>query len=413
LNHIGSQKIETERLILRKYSADDAILLYRNWANDPDVFEFTRMLPHQNLDDTREFVERMMSGYGEPDYYRWVVALKERGEPIGVIGLVSVSEFDQACSCGYSIGKPFWSKGYGTEALAALIRFAFIDVGYNRMEAYHSLRNMASGKVMEKAGMTNEGRAQQKYKSTQGFFEDCDIYGIIKDDFLASGHLIEMRDFFNTRAQTYNHYHLMHIGGGMESKDRIAFYLPEDTKSLIDFGIGTGLELKEILKRFPDIAVTGLDTAENMLAILRESYPGQNIELLCMSYFDFDFQEKRYDAAISVMTLHHYTHAVKLSLYRKIFEGICDNGVYIECDYMLSEFEYENPQELEEFYFSEYRRLKAEQRLEDGLEYHYDTPCTVANQIKLLMEAGFKNVREVWRKGNTVTIIAEKGGRLQ
>jgi len=220
--------------------------------------------------------------------------------------------------------------------------------------------------------------------------------------------LEEMSAFFNTRAEIYNEKHVEGIAGGIESKKIIASFLPEHTRTLIDFGIGTGLELEEIFKRFPDAEVTGLDIAENMLELLKETYPAQNIHAHCASYLDYDFGKSRYDVALSVMTLHHYEHEVKTDLYRKIYDCIKPNGVYLECDYMLSEQEFENAQELEDLYFSEYKRYIDEQGLSENEEYHYDRPCTVSNQKKMLSAAGFKNIREVWCTGSTVILIADK-----
>ena len=220
--------------------------------------------------------------------------------------------------------------------------------------------------------------------------------------------LEEMSAFFNSRAEIYNVKHVEVISGGIESKQVIASFLPEHTKSIIDFGIGTGLELEEIFKRFPDIEVTGLDVAENMLKLLKESYPDKNIRTYCESYLDYDFGKSCYDAALSVMTLHHYEHEVKTNLYRRIYDCIKLNGIYLECDYMLSEQEFENAQELEDLYFSEYKRYMNEQGLNEDEEYHYDRPCTVSNQKKMLSEAGFKNIREVWRRGSTVILTADK-----
>ena len=219
--------------------------------------------------------------------------------------------------------------------------------------------------------------------------------------------LEEMSAFFNNRAEVYNTVHLEHIGG-MESKQAVASFLPEHTKTIIDFGIGTGLELEAIFKRFPDVEITGVDIAENMLQLFKESYSDKKVDLHVASYLEYDFGSARYDAALSVMTLHHYNHEVKTSLYRKIFTCIKQNGVYIECDYMLSEHEYKNAQEMENFYFREYSRLKDEQGISDNREYHYDTPCTVTNQTNMLFNAGFSRVEEVWRKGNVVVLVAYK-----
>ena len=219
--------------------------------------------------------------------------------------------------------------------------------------------------------------------------------------------LEEMSDFSNHRAPIYDEKHLEHIGG-MESKLIIASFFPSHARTMLDLGIGTGLELEAIFKRFPEIEITGLDIAEDMLKLLVEKYPDKKIQSHCKSYLDYDFGNALYDVALSVMTLHHYNHKIKTNLYRRIHNSLKHNGVYIECDYMLSEHEYENPQKAEDFNFSEFERLKKEQGIVDNREYHYDTPCTVPNQKKMLLEAGFKNVKEVWRQKAVVILVAYK-----
>ena len=220
--------------------------------------------------------------------------------------------------------------------------------------------------------------------------------------------LEEMSTFFNNRAEIYDTVHPTHLAGGLESKNIIASFLPDHTKTLIDFGIGTGLELEAIYRRFPDIEVTGLDIADQMLERLKEKYPDKNIKLRRESYLDYDFRACHYDAAISLMTLHHYGHKTKTDLYRKICNCLEANGVYIECDYMLHEDDYENAQETEDFNFSEYKRLRDELGVTGGKEYHFDTPCTVANQKKILLDAGFSEIKEAYHVGNTVILIANK-----
>jgi tRNA (cmo5U34)-methyltransferase len=217
-----------------------------------------------------------------------------------------------------------------------------------------------------------------------------------------------MSVFFDTRAHKYDTAHVGHLDGGIDSKHIIASFLPNHTKSVIDLGIGTGLELEAIFKRFPDIEVTGLDIAGNMLQRLRERYLGKNIRLYQESYLDFDLGRSCYDAALSVMTLHHYSRETKVRLYRRIYDCIKRGGVYIECDYMLTEPEHEDAQALEAFYFSEFERLKKEQGLSGEKEYHYDTPCTVATQLKLLLRAGFSSAEVVKQWKNSAVIRAGK-----
>ena len=140
----------------------------------------------------------------------------------------------------------------------------------------------------------------------------------------------------------------------------------------------------------------------------KKKYPDKNITLYRESYLNYDFGDCRYDAAISLMTLRHYNHEVKTDLYRKICGCLEPNGVYIECDYMLHEDDYENAQETEDFNFSEYKRLKDELGVAENKEYHFDTPCTVANQKRMLLDSGFAEVKEAWHVGNVVILIANK-----
>ena len=219
--------------------------------------------------------------------------------------------------------------------------------------------------------------------------------------------LEEMGAFFDARSDTYDEVHVGHIDGGMEGKRVTADYLPENCRTLLDLGIGTGLELESIFQRFPALTVTGIDLSGEMLRLLREKYPGKHLDLHQMSYFDYDMGESRFDAALTVMTLHHYTHEVKTDLYRRILRSLKPGGIYIESDYMIP-MEEEDPQGLEDFYFAEYDRMVREQGLDRDFEYHYDTPCTVENQQKMLLDAGFSQVEVVWQQGFTAVITAKK-----
>ena len=218
--------------------------------------------------------------------------------------------------------------------------------------------------------------------------------------------LTEMRSFFNDLAPEYDKIIIDKSDADLEGKQLVASFIPEYAKSLIDFGIGTGLELEAIFAKFPNIEVTGLDISENMLKLLRDKYIAQNINLHCESYLDYDFGVKQYDVALSIKTLHHYDHNVKTALYKKIHACLNEGGVYIECDKMVLN------QEEEDFHFAEYEQLKQKQGIYDNQAYHYDTPCTLSNQKRMLLTAGFSNVKEVWRKeserGLIVILVSEK-----
>lgn len=181
LNHKGTIKIETDRLILRRFSIDDASSMFNNWASDPDVCKYMRWTPHKNKEETKKILSDSLDSYNKEFFYKWAITLKE-GEPIGSIGLFVVNENDLCGDVAYCIGRKYWGQGIVTEALKAILSFAFEIVGFNRIETYHSINNPASGRVMQKSGMIFEGLAKQKYKSIFGF-EDSNMYSIIKEDF--------------------------------------------------------------------------------------------------------------------------------------------------------------------------------------------------------------------------------------
>lgn len=181
LSHSGTIRIESEHLILRRFRMEDVSAIFYNWTNDPQVSLFMRSKPHKTMQETRELVEKWLSQYSNPSFYRWGIELKSDGSLVGAIRLTTVNEGDSCADVGYCIGRRYWGQGIATEALSAVIYFAFERVGYNRVEAYHAAENPASGRVMEKAGMRYEGFARQKYCSNRGF-EDCRMYAILKCD---------------------------------------------------------------------------------------------------------------------------------------------------------------------------------------------------------------------------------------
>lgn len=211
-----------------------------------------------------------------------------------------------------------------------------------------------------------------------------------------------MNDFFTARADGYDEHMIKNVEGCKEGYIKMAELLPKEVNEILDLGCGTGLELDEIFKTKPFINVTGIDLTQAMLDKLKQKHPDKNLSLINASYFDYDFGISKYEAAVSFQTLHHFSHEDKLKLYIKIFKSLKTNGQYIECDYMV-----ESQQE-EDFYYSENKRIRKEQNIPDGEFYHYDTPCTIDNQIKLLSEAGFKDIKMNCRVGNTTIIVARR-----
>lgn len=214
--------------------------------------------------------------------------------------------------------------------------------------------------------------------------------------------LEKMADFFTARVDEYDNHMMNDVVGCKEGYIKMAELLPETVVNLLDLGCGTGLELDEIFKIRPNIKVTGVDLSKAMLGILKQKHPNQDLTLINANYFDYDFGIERFDAAISFQTMHHFSHEQKIKLYSRVYSALKPGGKYIECDYMVIE------QKDEDYYFKESVRIRIEQNITDGEFYHYDTPCTIENQLKMLRLAKFEKVEMVWRIENSTIVVAER-----
>jgi len=240
------------------------------------------------------------------------------------------------------------------------------------------------------------------------FEYDRDGYTEAKSEFIKAAtkrarNLAEkMDDFFTARIGVYEYNMLHNVEGLPEGYAELAKHIPSGTQTLLDLGCGTGLELEEIFKTNPDMNVTGIDLTPSMLDRLSEKYGDKNVTTICTSYLDYEFGEGKYDCVISIETMHHWPHEVKERVYNNILIALKSGGSYIECDYMVEK------QSEEDYWFSESKRIRAEQNIADNDIYHLDIPCTIDNQVKLLLQSGFTRAYMVWRKGGTTIIVAEK-----
>ncbi len=182
MKHLGTKRLETDRLILRPFAPDDAPAMYRNWANDPEVTRYLTWPVHAGTDVTEKVLAGWVSRYGEPDFYQWAVVPKDVGEPVGSISVVRRDDTVGSVHIGYCIGRRWWRQGITSEALRELLRFFFEEVGVNRVDSRHDPRNPNSGRVMASCGMTKEGTLRQADHNNQGIC-DCTIYGILADEY--------------------------------------------------------------------------------------------------------------------------------------------------------------------------------------------------------------------------------------
>ncbi len=182
MEHRGTQRLETERLILRRFVSEDADAMYKNWTADKEVTKYLTWPSHSSPDVSRFVVEEWVKSYSDDKYYQWAIVFKENGEePIGSISAVHMDEDIAMVHIGYCIGRTWWHKGIMSEAMKAVMDFFFEEVGVNRIEARHDPRNPNSGKVMEKCGMKYEGTMRSADRNNQGICDAC-YYALLKSE---------------------------------------------------------------------------------------------------------------------------------------------------------------------------------------------------------------------------------------
>lgn len=215
--------------------------------------------------------------------------------------------------------------------------------------------------------------------------------------------LEKMDKFFENRLAGYDEHMRTSIEGAGEFYGFTARMLPmEPGAALLDLGCGTGLELEEYFRLNPAASVTGIDLSQAMLNVLSGKFPDKNLTLLCTSYFCAELGTEKYDAAVSVESLHHFPSSQKLLLYRKLVQSLKPGGYFILTDYFAESVE------LEQEYFKNFEQLKRKQHICDDAFYHYDTPLTIEHEMEVLREAGFRDVDVLNRWNATCTVMAKR-----
>lgn len=143
--------LETERLILRPITLDDAADLFE-YASDPENTKWT-FPTHKSIDETNWVIANL---FMSAPLGNFAIELKENGKMIGTCDL-RINEGEKSAELAYAINKQYWGKGYAPEAANKLADLAFNTLKIERLWAKFAAENSASGRVMEKIGMSQEG----------------------------------------------------------------------------------------------------------------------------------------------------------------------------------------------------------------------------------------------------------------
>ena len=211
-----------------------------------------------------------------------------------------------------------------------------------------------------------------------------------------------MADFFNTRAEIYDDH--MNVDMALDEFYQAVADLiapPRPDFHLLDLGCGTGLELERLFESYPDMRVTGIDLAQNMLDKLQGKYPDKPMQLICGSYFNMDFGSS-FDIVLSTYSLHHFDEDTKRELYQRIHAALKPGGFFLFGDFTAPS------REQQDLGITKAAQTQQENKLSTSECYHLDMPFTAQTEIALMKDAGFNSIHltHQWPQASIITARA-------
>lgn len=174
----------TKRLKLRPFYIEDAPEV-QLLAGDMEIARNAINIPHPYEDGIAErWIITHLEEFDDGKSVIFAITLKEDGKLIGAIGLI-INEKHNHAELGYWIGKQYWNNGYCKEAVKEVIKYGFEDLGFNKIFANHLEKNTASGKILIKNRMKQEGILRRHLYSFDKY-ENLVCYGILKSEYKTS-----------------------------------------------------------------------------------------------------------------------------------------------------------------------------------------------------------------------------------
>lgn len=173
------EEFETARLILRVPELDDAEDIFSLYAQDKQVTRFLTWKPHESVDETKEFLERCLNVWQDCLAFPWVIIERESNQ---LIGMIEVEFNEHRAELGYVLARTYWGAGYATEAARLVVDWAIAQPKIFRVWGVCDVENLASARVLEKAGMKREGTLRRwlYHPNSDRKPRDCYVYSIVK-----------------------------------------------------------------------------------------------------------------------------------------------------------------------------------------------------------------------------------------
>lgn len=182
----------TERIYIRGLELKDAHPLYSLRVRDREFllpFEPVQPDSHFTLKGQKEIIQKVILNRKKDAEYGFGIFLTKTDRLIGRVNLSNIVHGAwQNCTIGYFLDQELQGQGYMTEAVKLAVRFAFDEAHLHRVQAAIMPRNIASARVVEKAGFRYEGLSKH-YLKINGVWEDHRIYAITKEDFTSFTYL--------------------------------------------------------------------------------------------------------------------------------------------------------------------------------------------------------------------------------
>lgn len=170
--------LETKRLILRPLSLDDAQDMYA-YARDPLVARYVPWEVHRGIEDSLTYLNTVAEDQLAGRVSSWAVVHKAEQKMVGTAGYVWWQPEHSKAEIGYVLARRLWGQGLTSEAVNTIIDFGFTRMGLNRIEARCVEENIASARVMEKCGLSQEARLRD-YIRVKGELNTFRLYSILR-----------------------------------------------------------------------------------------------------------------------------------------------------------------------------------------------------------------------------------------
>ncbi len=133
---IGTQILQTNRLILRRFVESDAEAMFQNWASSAENLTYVTWNPHPYVEVTRNSIRNWVASYANPNYYKWAIYLKENPEQvIGDSSIVEMNEDDSSCEIGYVLGKKLLESWPYDRGLKSYLRLLFYSSRFSKSQS--------------------------------------------------------------------------------------------------------------------------------------------------------------------------------------------------------------------------------------------------------------------------------------